>query len=369
MKLRKKNVLLTVMLGILFFSVPLTTQGFATVNSKSLSLLKKVHEPEWEISYSFLADCPEAFKQQEKELKRWIEEALQAWLQPLRKWYPDRAFTNTFHFIRRPDVVGCNNDQEALGKFDLNITFDCRREGWSFLRRGWRAAPDICITGYDNINRRMLYVLVHEIGHAFGLEDTYVDAARPSTGGLPKTWNKQPSSVMAGYPDIDGGPFVLGVDDRNGIIWLYKRIYEDHPARDCLFPDYISPKYYGCEPRYPLIFEAKNGHPSNIHAVLRHDPTIDINARDNWGNTALHYAVQRASNTMIDPLMARADIKVNLANNSGRTPAQLARDLKLQGIAKRISRHSTAKLPLVPWAVAPGAEKLTTMWAQLKQRN
>ena len=96
------------------------------------------------------------------------------------------------------------------------------------MRKGIAAGPD---------NPSFIFVLVHELGHAFGLGDTYVRDRTPSTGGLAFTMGKQPAAVMAArFPGALPAPFALGEDDRNGIIYLYKYLYEDHPADDCFFP-------------------------------------------------------------------------------------------------------------------------------------
>ena len=86
----------------------------------------------------------------------------------------------------------------------------------------------------------MHFVLTHELGHTFGLADTY---ARPgvmrSRGGLPWTAGKQPWSIMSGghqYADI---PLTLSEDDKRGIIWLYKYFNEGLATDDCFFADYV----------------------------------------------------------------------------------------------------------------------------------
>ena len=108
---------------------------------------------------------------------------------------------------------------------------------------------------------------------------------------------KQPSSIMAGLLAVEPPrvhPY-LKEDDKNGIVWLYKYYHEDHPADDCFFPDYVPVLFEGvaiCEPRNPLIFEAKHGAFVTVRDILRQDPNLDRNARDVGGNTALHYAVK-----------------------------------------------------------------------------
>ena len=221
------------------------------------------------------------------------------------------------------------------------------------------------------INRTFITVLTHELGHAFGMMDTYARGTLVSTGGLAHTEGKHPSSIMAvlpGLPRPRQAPY-LKEDDKNGIIWLYKYYHEDPPAVDCFFPDYVPAKTKFldkgvCEPRYPLIFEVKHGGKPNVLAILREDPNLDYNARDTIGNTALHYAVMRGQIEIVKALLKQVGIKVNINNKNGRTLAQLAHHLKQKHLAKLIEAHPTAKL--LPWAIDP-AHSVTTTWGAIKQ--
>ena len=365
----------------LFFSLPPTTHGFmAWTNKNNDILLDKIDNPQWKIGYNFTVDCPEAFRQQEEQLKETIVKALQTWLQPLRKRYPNKQFTDDFLLLKLPDVAACEEDRLALRELDTRITFDCMKNPRSsFARIALTGeAPDICMrkgvaAGPDN--QGFIFVLVHELGHAFGLDDTYVYDPRPlqSTGGLAFTIDKQPRAVMGSASfDFDlpiplPFPFELGEDDKNGIIYLYKYLHEGHPADDCFFSDYIRVEWDGrCCPKYPLIFEAKYGIFETVRRILRDDPTLDLNARDSSGFTALHHAVQRGNAEMVKLLLAQAGIKVNLLNTHKRTPAQLARVLKQIHLAKMIEAHPTSKWPSVAWDVSPKSS-LTTTWGALKR--
>ena len=406
-------LVLAVMCG-LFFSIPPTAQGFLARTNKNLDiLLDKIDRPQWKIGYNFTADCPEAFRQQEEQLKEAITKALQAWLQPLRERYPNRQFTEDFLLLKLPDVAACEEDRLALRELDTRITFDCMENPRIAFARISLAgeAPDICMrkgaaAGPDN--QGFIFSLLHELGHAFGLGDTYVRGRVQSTGGLAHTAGKQPISVMAGsswrvrFPR--NLPFHLVEDDKYGIIYLYKYLYEDHPSGDCFFPDYIRVERDGtCCPKYPLIFEAKHGAFETVQQILIDDPTLDLNARDSQGMTALHYAVQRGEAEMVKTLLAQAGIKVNLLNardsqgmtalhyavqrgeaemvktllaqagikvnllnGHRRTPAQLARVLHQIHLAKWIEAHPTAKWLPVAWDVSPKGH-LTTTWGALKR--
>ena len=303
-----------------------------------------------------------------------ITKALQTWLQPLREWYPNKQFTDDFLLVRLPAVAACEEDWLALRELDTRITIDCAEnpiESFARIATIGRA-PDICMrkgiaAGPDNPG--LISFFVHELGHAFGLGDTYVRDRTPSTGGLGFTMGKQPAAVMAGRPIVLPlpAPFAIGEDDKNGIIYLYKYLHEDHPAGDCFFPDYVRVERDGiCCPKYPLIFEAKHGAFETVQQILIDDPTLDLNARDSQGMSALHYAVQRGSAEMVEALLAQATIKVNLLNTHRRTPAQLARVLQQIRLAKMIEAHPTAKWHPVAWDVSPKGS-LTTTWGALKR--
>ena len=78
--------------------------------------------------------------------------------------------------------------------------------------------------------------LLHEIGHAFGLADTYVEDDEDlhrfsikSGGGLNYTVGKQPLSVMSGLSYVEVDPdedSLLGNDDIDGIKWLYRYFHQ-----------------------------------------------------------------------------------------------------------------------------------------------
>ena len=378
--LRKSLLLVVVFGGYLFLSLPSTTHGFNAFLFKTTStLLEIIDKPQWRIGYNFTFNCPAAFRKKEPELKEMLIKSVQVWLEPLRERYPHRQFTDDFLFVRMPDIATCVDadfDDHLLGKVDIHIVFDCAG-GRSFARLGSKegAPAGVCMRTdlrIENLMSHIFHVLVHEVGHTYGLGDTYVEPGqedhpiRRSTGGLAQTVGKQPTSVMAGLVAIER-PDQIGEDDKNGIIYLYKWLYEDHPANDCFFPDYVSVKPGICEPKYPLIFEAKHGDFHSVQQILKDDPTLELNARDASGMTALHYAVQHLDRKMVEALLAKPGIKVNILGKGNHTPAQLARIFHQKDLAKMIKAHPSSKLPLIAWNVAP-KDKLTTTWGHLKKQ-
>ncbi len=224
--------------------------------------------------------------------------------------------------------------------------------------------------------------MLHEIGHLFGLADTYVGARRGpagmDTGGRNNTRGSQPTSFMSGFfpaltekdiKNIDRDALVplqglvtLGKDDENGIIWLYKYTYEGLPLTDCFFPDYeLEEIPFGCKPKHPLIFELKQNNNERLALdVLTDDKNLNVNAQDADGMTALHHAVLNQFEDVVTELLARSDIKPFLKNKEGLTPLQLAEKLELPRIVWLIAAH--------PLALSVTAkDKLSTVWGSIKQ--
>lgn len=376
MKLLRKSLLLTVVFGgYLFLSMPSTTDGFIVyVHPDTNRLIDKIDEPQWRIGYNFVHGCAEQFRHKEDKLKEEMTKSLRVWIQPLRELYPNKVFTDDFVFVRLPDVDECFANKDALRQVNVRITFDCKRKpgtgGMAEISRVF--PPEVCTLNGTDINHNFIFTLVHELGHAFGMGDTYVRDRHVSTGGLASTQGKQPSSIMSGLSRADPPrpmPF-LQEDDRNGIIWLYKYLYEGHPAGDCFFRDYVSAGNGkgNCEPRHPLIFEAQHGLSGTVSLILQDDPALELNAFDSGGNTALHYAVQRWNRKMVETLLKQKGLRVNMLNKQRLNPAQLARRLNRVGLAKLIEEHPTAKYRPIAWDVTP-REKLATVWGRLKRRN
>ena len=378
MKLIKRPLLTVILTGFLLFNVATATHGFRWSRSstdKLTILLHKIDKPEWVIGYRFADDCPAEFRAKAADLEKLITDILRAWLEPLHEMYPERQITDDFRFIlgedfRRGFAPGL---REEILKSDMYILFFAER-GRSDMGFGIGNLPGINMRDGTEINARLAGTLAHEIGHAFGLADTYVDPDKPrekvSTGGLAGTVGKQPASRMNGPPSR--GKFGIGEDDRRGIIYLYKYLYEGQPFEDCFFFDYVFEDLGewtpACRPKHPLIFEVKHSYALVTDLIFRDDPTLDVNERDAGGFTALHHAVMRGDADIVTALLTRDDIKVNILSKDtrNRTPAQLAREFELLNIAKLIEAHPSAKLR--PWSVSPGG-KLTTTWGHLKQQD
>ena len=227
--LKSINLLFTlVVAGNLLFSVTPTAHGFAGLGNRLIKfvLLKKIDKPQWIIGMRYGVGCPPEERQNRKELEQVTTNALQAWLQPLHDMQPARPITDNFRYRWQQDFREGEDDVQGLHAVDVRITFTCE---WRFSNvvLSDKANPDVFIRQGTQMTLGFISVLAHELGHAIGLSDTYARKGQQSSGGLEQTAGKQPSSLMVAhllyYPP-------LSEDDKRGIVWLYKHLYERQPV-------------------------------------------------------------------------------------------------------------------------------------------
>ena len=316
---------------LLFSATPVGDGFIALAGGKQLGRLKmlitKVHEPEWKIGYRYGIDWKPEDRQNDEALKDAISTSLRLWLEPLKELNPDRPIVDKFVYELQADYdPNQPEDLEGLRAVDLRVTFE-GTQGRSGAPIGPIFPPAVVIRRGTEITYKMFGSLLHELGHTFGLADTY---QRPgfmrSRGGLDWTAGNQPASVMSMSGGFHGEISIdIGEDDKRGIVWLYKYFYEDLASDDCFFADYVMEEEpRGCIPKYPLIFETKHSPPRHALQLLRDDPTVDVNAQDVGGMTALHYAVMYEKEAVVKALLAHQDIKPSLKNKQGETPFDIA---------------------------------------------
>lgn len=366
--LLKSHIPITlVLMGCLLFNFTPTAHDFSSDQHHVFkhwenNLIKKAHKDHWSIGYRYGDDCLPEDRPAEKDLEEAMTKALQVWLQPLRDMKTQQPIVNEFRYELEPPGGAVH-----WRDFDLRLLFYCQPKGRSgaqvFDRPEW--PPFVKVDRGTDVNNPaswFTYVLIHELGHAMGLGDTYIRGENWVTkGGLSSTKGTQPAAAMA-FPIFRYTNRHLSQDDVNGMIWLYKVTYEDLDPADCFFPNYtFEADPEGCVPNSPLIFEVRQGHEAFARRVLRDDENIDVNAQDHTGATALHYAISGGHTQIVEALLRRDDIFVHLKDNDGRTPVGLARETGDKDLAERLLAHPNYALNVEP------AQKLATKWATLKK--
>ncbi len=318
-------------------------------------LISKVHRQELNIGYGFAAneDCQwDSFTGIEEGIRADMTDMLNLWLEPLRKSDVMRQpLVDEFIFTRfqaakvrrggwENKLVGENTDR-IQGNLDLHVIFYCREGSGSYvlhngipslhLRRASGKYPSTR-TPYD------LSVFLHELGHTFGLMDTYAYFGLVNTGSYEETIGKQPLSIMSSNTlTNDDGDLILGVDDKKGMIWLYSYYYApgNLPTNNCYFPNYELETYKnvdngiisgsGCIPKNPLIFQFKQGHVDMIISAIK-SQTININEKESSGQrlSAVHYAAMFGNAKVIRAMLVHEDLNINVQATDGMTALHYA---------------------------------------------
>lgn len=354
-------------------------------------LINQTSKDSWNIYYGF-ADTPAcaAAEKSRQTVEAAIRRALEMWLQPvkdmqnklvamLKEQHPQFAhrdvrikIVDNINIVeKKPEKLVYKGKVRQVNGGDVytnyrerqdaqvTITFYCR-VGRSFM---WPVMNDIHMYYKPGTPSKLLIpdtnysmrTLVHEIGHTFGLLDTYVEstgkgrrAHLESTGGSRRTIGRQEESIMGG-----GGYYVfdkdkirlqpasyetlaLTADDRYGIKHLYMLtdFFKHSPtSRPVCTPEMeqemLDDSLVGCRPRYPLIFSLKYANLSSFSMLIKTNrDSIDINARDKDGNTALHYAVATTVKDVVRVLweIYNETIDTSIANNAGKTAHDIAQE-------------------------------------------
>ena len=318
----------------LLLSTTTPVLGFATLGHTrgsryEFALIREVHDDYWDITYRFADDCSGVEKRiTDEDMEKAITKALQVWLQPLRDLQTEKPIVNDFRF---------NQVSYESTLPDLRVKHYCV---FGVSKARLTNPPELVIrTGNIELMPHFMHMLIHEMGHAFGLADTYVRGNKgiyDSTGGLDKTAGTQPASIMASLfveaiefswittDDWDKLQYI-SQDDVNGIVWLYKYYHENQPLEDCYFPDYtLQENPRGCVPLHPIIFALKHGNEGIAIKTMDQDLGLDINVRDSQDRTALDYTVIHEYKYALPELLWRKNIEVNAAGRDGHTALHLA---------------------------------------------
>ena len=345
----RKTAHLWLMVGLAVYLCLVTlpaTEGFMAydhaskphLRRKANNLIRRVHKAEWVIGYRYKDNCPPAARNNGKAIEEAITTSLRAWLQPVREMNTGKPVVDDFRFV--PNYVIKEDAEVKL--YDLRIIFSCdfgKSRALVIAREDF--PPEIQMHRGTRVTDQFASVLLHEIGHCFGLLDTYPrpipgEEFQVSRGGLSLTIGHQPSSVMSNLNYPKPAPTRISQDDANGIVWLYKFYHENLPLEDCIFPDYeLEKSPDGCRPKYPLIFEIKHG---NERLTLFVENT-DVNAKDSDGMTALQHAIIKEYPQLLDKLLAHQDIEVNSTDGGGLTALHYAVLQRSESAVKGLLAH------------------------------
>ena len=343
------HLCLTLALAVYLCLSPLpATQGFITydhfnptVRRKMNNLIRRVHKAEWVIGYVYTDNCPPKSRNNGQAIEEAITTSLRAWLQPVRELNTGKPVVDDFRYVHKLEIVLAD-----FKLYDLRIYFFCDfGKSGALVSANEARTPAIQMHRGTVVDNHFKASLLHEIGHCFGLLDTYLrpilgEEFQVSGGGLGRTIGHQPASVMSGLNAPRPLPTRISQDDANGIVWLYKFYHENLALEDCIFPDYeLEKSPDGCRPKSPLIFEIKHGDENLAIKVIREDENTDINAKDETGATALDYALAKGYNRLVDRLVAHRGFDVNVRNVEGSTPLSWAAKRGNYGLTERLLKH------------------------------
>ena len=169
------------------------------------NLIRRVHKEQWVIGYRYMDNCPPKARKNGQAIEEAITTSLRAWLQPVREMNTGKPVVDDFRYM--PDLVVPAKDIADLQQYDLRIYFYCDLgKSHAGVLADEARPPGIVLHRGTVVDNGFAGSLLHEIGHAFGLLDTYLrpyltlEELRVSRGGLAKTIGHQPASVMSWPP-------------------------------------------------------------------------------------------------------------------------------------------------------------------------
>ena len=315
------------------------------VNGENI-LIKRVHEEHWNIFYNFSKNCPASRKTEQnyQTLRQKLKKGIKIWLTPLRE-ISRKPIVDKFLFYKSKGTYYDKSKNNEQVRYDISAIFSCNK-GRSSANRQRRKinimeqesaknSPSFGNLSYSLVS------LLHEIGHAFDLADTYVgnlSFSPPSSGTYRITIGNQPKSVMSGNCLSNK----LCLDDKRAIQWLYRYHYEGLDPKQCP-PEFVyeelthtNDRYTnrtvgGCVYKQPLIVELRQKHLGRAKNLLANTKNLKINDKDRHGLAALHYVApllldydSGTVGSFLVKLLKYPGIDLNIADNHGNTPLHWA---------------------------------------------
>ncbi len=357
--------------GLILFKAYKQAEGFITVAQSDYKrfvngenvLIKRVHEEHWDIFYQFYADCPDSRKTEEnyRTLREKLEEGIRIWLAPLRE-ITDRPIVDKFVFHKSKETNHLLTESGLQVEYEIYAVFSCKQGRSSADRQNRGVAMREKTNGkkspvFGNLPYSDI-TLLHELGHAFDLADTYVDNpsfSPPNAGTYFRTIGNQPKSVMSGsYCSRQGG---LCLDDKRAIQWLYRYHWEGLDPTDCP-PEFVYEELTwrgltvgGCVYRQPLIIELRQKHLDRAKKLLENAKNLKINDQDEHGLTALHYVALLHPEFDIGNIrltlfavLKHPDVDINITNKWGNTPLHTAAWLGNLGMVSSLLFVNTERI-------------------------
>ena len=329
-----------------------TTGQIRGVAHHRVSLMQEAHADELRIGYLFADNKGCSGRYTDSKVKKDLTRVLDAWLEPLRGWdklVSDKGAIVSKYVFYKGTVENYDPDPSLLlnqlknafltQQPSLKVLFPCKPGRSYYVWTVSAMHTDSLIVQFDmgeGLNYA-LATLTHEMGHAFGLHDTYVGAGGASenydtsTCGSDAIVGCQPLSAMnVHYKVMLSHEARLAADDIAGIRYVYRDIHAGE--RSC--PDeYVGEATTGgCVPKNPLLFAIKNGDLLNAEKLIKEDETVSdqdianlINKPDGEGYTLLHYAaLQSASHGgKVYDWLLKNGADSSIKDNAGNTPVDL----------------------------------------------
>ena len=286
-------------------------------------LVKRVHDKSWYIEYGFAPSCS---KRKQKKYRPRVVEAINRsvnlWLNQIKamqQYINDgKQIVSQLRINEKKEVFPHKDIKNAYTTYNpqstsivksiinlsnISVVFNCR-EGRAFMQRYANS-----INMYEGRGNRIkipdtnfpFSVLLHEVGHTFGLADTYVDSQKAtrahqvSTGINPRTIGHQPIAIMGPDSQLDFTNYDNvrpTIDDRNGIFWLYIHMHMNELELDNCPPHYQPetfardkkgrPPTIACRPSRPFLFAMASRNYSTAKFILnnrKERKSTDINVR------------------------------------------------------------------------------------------